>query len=143
MTLSSKDKEVDICDAQAGLRNLEANAQGVHVEKLSPGRMNRDLANSQADQEAIPPNGGLEAWLRVLAGHFIYVNTWQALQTKRSRSPKPWRSTPTWSESPVWSLGVSQPPLEYSSSITTAIFSPPKAHRPYPESAAYRPSRSS
>lgn len=29
-----------------------------------------------AAKPATPPNGGLEAWLTVLAGFFIFVNSW-------------------------------------------------------------------
>jgi hypothetical protein len=33
---------------------------------------------SEEDQreEIHPPNGGLEAWLLVLAGFFVFINTW-------------------------------------------------------------------
>lgn len=109
--------------------------------------MNQELANSQAEEEVLPPNGGLEAWLRVLAGHFIFVNTWQALQFKRSHPPNPKRSTsnmvPISLAHADRVLGVSQLPLEHSSIITRAISCPPKAHQPYPGLAAYRPSWSS
>lgn len=83
MTFPSPEKEVDICLAPGVIGNLEANALDV---KLASGHPSQELANNQVEEEAKPPNGGLEAWLRVLAGHFIYANTWQALRFKRSLS---------------------------------------------------------
>jgi len=86
MTFPKTEKQVDVCLAPGGIGNLEANAPDVDVEKLSSGHTSQELANDQVEEEAKPPNGGLEAWLRVLAGHFIYANTWQALRFKRSLS---------------------------------------------------------
>lgn len=38
------------------------------------GELTRSL--SGASQTFVPPNGGLEAWLLVLAGFLVFSNTW-------------------------------------------------------------------
>lgn len=40
------------------------------------GEGERSQSLSGASQTFVPPNGGLEAWLLVLAGFLVFSNTW-------------------------------------------------------------------
>src|SRR5271165_3385581 len=47
--------------------------------KPSSEQMNDGTAKENLEERSQPPNGGLQAWLHVLAGFFVITNTWQAI----------------------------------------------------------------
>ena len=53
------------------------------AERDLPGHVQEPTSEKQEECQIVekspePPNRGLNAWLTVLAGFFIYINTWSA-----------------------------------------------------------------
>ena len=81
MTLAGE-KELDTQSAaqehpdQAPTTQSNAEVVTPSSNKAEDGTTNCDIETKSVPEAPQPPNGGLEAWLRVLAGFFVFFNTW-------------------------------------------------------------------
>jgi len=73
-----KDQEDRVSEAESAVPTEGSNAIAVEkVDARVSGEGGRRASSlGAASQTFVPPNGGLEAWLLVLAGFLVFSNTW-------------------------------------------------------------------
>ncbi len=79
MTMEFEKESVKPDDEQDIQPDRKLSTEAAQTTPDSSEHMSKHLPGVKArESEYIPPNGGLAAWLCVLAGFFVFVNSWYA-----------------------------------------------------------------